>query len=78
MLSAYRSGTRVDRALTTLSFVFLSIPGFVSGLLLIYLLYYLAGWAPEPIGRLDPFAVAPPTITGLSASSGLSRFSIVA
>uniref|UniRef100_UPI0020911746 hypothetical protein n=1 Tax=Acinetobacter nosocomialis TaxID=106654 RepID=UPI0020911746 len=40
-----------------------SMPTFVTGLLLIYLFYYLLGVAPEPIGRLDPFLSNPPAVT---------------
>jgi peptide/nickel transport system permease protein len=46
MLSAYRSGTRLDRGLTTLSFVFLSVPGFVLGLVLMLVLGLHLGWFP--------------------------------
>ncbi len=40
------------------------VPTFVSGLLLIYVFYYLLGWAPDPTARIDIFACAPPDITG--------------
>jgi peptide/nickel transport system permease protein len=40
------------------------VPTFVSGLLLIYVFYYLLGWAPDPTARLDIFASTPPDITG--------------
>lgn len=53
MLSAYRAGTRTDRGLTALSFVFLSVPGFVSGLLLMLFLGLRLGWFPT-IFPTDP------------------------
>jgi len=62
--AALRPGSFVDHVSRLVSTAGVSLPTFVSGLLLIYFLYYLAGWAPEPIGRLDPFAIAPPTVTG--------------
>lgn len=62
--AALRPGSLVDHISRLISTAGVSLPTFVSGLLLIYLFYYLAGWAPEPIGRLDPFAIAPPTVTG--------------
>jgi ABC-type dipeptide/oligopeptide/nickel transport system permease component len=62
--AALRPRSLLDQACRLISTAGVSLPTFVSGLLLIYLLYYLAGVAPEPIGRLDPFAIAPPTITG--------------
>ena len=42
-----------------------SIPDFWLGLILIYLFFSLLGWLPGPIGRLDPIAETPPTVTGL-------------
>jgi ABC-type dipeptide/oligopeptide/nickel transport system permease component len=41
-----------------------SLPTFFTGLLLAYVLYFLLGWAPSPIGRLDPYMTAPATVTG--------------
>jgi len=41
-----------------------SLPTFFTGLLLAYVLYFLLGWAPSPIGRLDPYLTAPQAITG--------------
>ena len=41
-----------------------SLPVFFTGLLLVYVFYFLLGWAPAPLGRLDVFYSAPPTITG--------------
>jgi peptide/nickel transport system permease protein len=40
------------------------VPTFVSGLLLIYVFYYLLGWAPDPKARINIFASSPPAITG--------------
>ncbi|MBP6895489.1 MAG: ABC transporter permease [Pseudacidovorax sp.] len=40
-------------------------PTFVVGLLLIQLFYVLAGWAAEPIGRIDPALELPPLRSGL-------------
>jgi len=37
---------------------------FFTGLLLVYVFYFLLGWAPSPIGRLDVFYDPPPQITG--------------
>ena len=41
-----------------------SLPVFFTGLLLVYVFYFLLGWSPAPVGRLDAFASAPPTVTG--------------
>lgn len=64
VLAALRPGSLVDHACRIIATAGVSLPTFVSGLLLIYLFYYLLGVAPEPIGRLDPFAAAPASITG--------------
>lgn len=62
--AALRPGSLLDHVCRVLSTAGVSLPTFVSGLLLIYLFYYLMGWAPEPIGRIDPFAITPPKVTG--------------
>lgn len=62
--AALRPGSAVDHACRLIATAGVSLPTFVTGLLLIYVFYFLAGWAPEPIGRLDPFAVPPPRISG--------------
>jgi dipeptide transport system permease protein len=41
-----------------------SLPVFFTGLILVYVFYYLLGWAPAPLGRLDVFFDAPPQVTG--------------
>jgi len=41
-----------------------SLPVFFTGLILIYVFYYLLGWAPAPLGRLDVFFSPPPHVTG--------------
>ncbi|MBC9206976.1 ABC transporter permease [Roseomonas aerophila] len=62
--AALRPGSVIDHACRLLSTAGVSLPTFVSGLLLIYIFYYQLGTAPEPIGRIDPFAIPPPGITG--------------
>ena len=42
----------------------MSLPVFFTGLLLVYVFYYLQGWAPAPLGRLDVYFSAPPRRTG--------------
>ena len=41
-----------------------SLPVFFTGLILVYVFYYLLGWAPAPLGRLDVFFSPPPQVTG--------------
>jgi ABC-type dipeptide/oligopeptide/nickel transport system permease component len=62
--AALRPGSVLDHACRLISTAGVSLPTFVSGLLLIYIFYYQLGVAPEPIGRIDPFAIPPPGITG--------------
>jgi peptide/nickel transport system permease protein len=62
--AALRPGSPVDHAVRTVCTLGVCVPTFVSGLLLIYVFYYLLGWAPDPTGRLDIFSSAPPPVTG--------------
>lgn len=62
--AALRPGSIIDHACRLLSTAGVSLPTFVTGLLLIYIFYYQLGTAPEPIGRIDPFAIPPPAVTG--------------
>lgn len=55
----------IDHACRLVTTAGVSLPTFFTGLLLAYLFYFLLGWAPSPLGRLDPYLTAPPTITGL-------------
>jgi peptide/nickel transport system permease protein len=62
--AATRPGSWVDHACRIIATAGVSLPVFFTGLLLIYVLYYLLGWAPAPLGRLDTFASAPNFHTG--------------
>jgi ABC-type dipeptide/oligopeptide/nickel transport system permease component len=62
--AARRPNSWVDHACRLITTAGVSLPTFFTGLLLAYLLYYVLGWAPSPIGRLDPYLTAPATITG--------------
>ncbi len=62
--AALKPGSAVDHAVRMVCTLGVCVPTFVSGLLLIYVFYYLLGWAPDPTGRLDIFAASPPNITG--------------
>ncbi|WP_340643269.1 ABC transporter permease [Roseococcus thiosulfatophilus] len=64
IVAALRPGTLVDHVVRFLCTLGVCVPTFVSGLLLIYVFYYLLAWAPDPTGRLDIFAATPPEITG--------------
>jgi peptide/nickel transport system permease protein len=62
--AALRPGSMVDHTVRMLCTLGVCVPTFVSGLLLIYVFYYMLGWAPDPTARLDIFAATPPDITG--------------
>jgi peptide/nickel transport system permease protein len=62
--AARRPNSWIDHACRLLTTAGVSLPTFFTGLLLTYVLYFLLGWAPSPIGRLDPYLTAPPTVTG--------------
>lgn len=62
--AALRPGSIVDQAVRFVCTLGVCVPTFVSGLLLIYVFYYLLDIAPDPTGRIDIFAASPPEITG--------------
>jgi peptide/nickel transport system permease protein len=64
IMAATRPGSIVDHACRVLTTAGVSLPVFFTGLILVYVFYYLLGWAPAPLGRLDIFYSAPPQITG--------------
>ena len=64
ILAATRPGSLIDHACRVLATAGVSLPVFFTGLILVYVFYYLLGWAPAPLGRLDVFFSAPPQVTG--------------
>lgn len=64
ILAAVKQGSWIDHACRVVATAGVSLPVFFTGLLLVYAFYFQLGWAPAPLGRLDAFASAPPTITG--------------
>jgi peptide/nickel transport system permease protein len=65
VLAAARPGSWIDHACRLIGTAGVSLPTFFTGLLLIYVFYYLAGWAPAPVGRFPSFMRPPPAITGM-------------
>lgn len=64
ILAATRPGSWIDHLCRLIVTAGVSLPTFFTGLALVFLFYYILGWAPSPIGRLN-FAYLPPTpITG--------------
>jgi ABC-type dipeptide/oligopeptide/nickel transport system permease component len=64
IVSATRPGSWIDHLSRLLTTAGVSLPIFFTGLLLVYVFYYLLGWAPPPLGRLDAFSSPPLAITG--------------
>ena len=62
--AAVRQGSWIDHACRMVVTAGVSLPVFFTGLLLVYVFYFLLGWSPAPLGRLDAFASAPPEHTG--------------
>jgi len=65
VLAATRPGSVFDHASRMATTAGVSLPIFFTGLLLVYVFYYLLGWAPPPLGRIDAFTTPPRTVTGL-------------
>ncbi len=64
ILAATRPNSIIDHACRVISTAGVSLPVFFTGLILLYVFYYLLGWAPPPLGRLDVFYSPPPPVTG--------------
>jgi len=64
VLAALRPGSVIDHGVRLFCALGVCVPTFVSGLLLIYVFYYLLGLAPDPTGRVDIFTSLPPSRTG--------------
>lgn len=64
VLAATRPGSGVDHMTRLLATMGNSLPVFFTGLVLVYVLYYLLGWAPPPLGRLEVFRAAPAAVSG--------------
>ena len=63
--AATRVSGPVDHACRALVTVSAAFPTFFVGLLLVYIFYFLLGWAPQPLGRLNEIAFSPPPhVTG--------------
>ncbi len=62
--AAVKQGSLIDHACRIVATAGVSLPVFFTGLLLVYFFYFILQWSPAPLGRLDVFASAPPTVTG--------------
>jgi len=64
VISVVRAGGLVDLGSSAYGMAAGAIPDFWVGLLLIFFLFHILGWAPAPFGRLDTMLSPPPTRTG--------------
>jgi len=64
VLAAVKEGSAIDHFSRVIATAGVSLPVFFTGLLLAYFFYFILGWAPSPIGRLDIIYSAPPHVTG--------------
>src|SRR5271156_1373155 len=71
ILAAVKQGSWIDHTCRVVATAGVSLPVFFTGLLLVYVFYFLLGWAPAPIGRLDVFYTPPTDYTGFYLLDGL-------
>ncbi len=64
VLAATRPGSVVDHLCRVLATAGVSLPTFFTGLLLVWVFYFLLNVAPAPVGRLPSFMRPPPAATG--------------
>jgi dipeptide transport system permease protein len=64
VLAAVKEGSAIDHFSRVIATAGVSLPVFFTGLLLAYFFYFILGWAPAPLGRLDIIYSAPPHVTG--------------
>lgn len=71
IFAATKPNSLIDHACRVVATAGVSLPVFFTGLILVYVFYYLLGYAPAPLGRLDVFYSAPPHVTGFYLIDGL-------
>src|SRR6202040_558567 len=64
ILAATKPGSWIDHLCRVTTTAGVSSPVFFTCLGLVYVFYFLLGWSPAPLGRLDVFYSAPPAVTG--------------
>ncbi len=64
ILAATRPDSWIDQACRFIATLGVALPSFFLGLVLIYVFYFVLGWSPAPLGRIDVFATPPPDVTG--------------
>ncbi|WP_417724283.1 ABC transporter permease [Salipiger sp.] len=69
--AAFRPNGRFDQVSRILSLLGFSIPTYWLGLVVIFVFFYLLGWAPPAMGRISLLITPPPAITGSYLIDGL-------
>ena len=69
--AAVKQGSIIDHLCRIVATAGVSLPVFFTGLLLVYVFYYVLGWSPAPLGRLDSFSSAPSDVTGFFLADAL-------
>lgn len=64
IMAAVKQGSIIDHACRIIATAGVSLPVFFTGLILVYVFYFILGFAPAPLGRLDIFYSTPPHVTG--------------
>ncbi|WP_321896945.1 ABC transporter permease [Burkholderia cepacia] len=64
IIAAVRAGSWLDHAVRFLGTLGVSMPTFVTGVVLTLVFFYRLDWAAVPIDRIDTFIQAPPRVTG--------------
>jgi peptide/nickel transport system permease protein len=64
IFAATNPNSIIDHACRVVATAGVSLPVFFTGLILVYVFYYLLGWSPAPLGRLDVFYSEPAKVTG--------------
>jgi len=71
VLAAVHQDSWVDQLCRFVVTAGVSLPTFFTGLLLVYVFYFLMGLAPAPLGRLDILHLPPPQVTGFLVLDGM-------
>lgn len=71
VLAATNPGRPIDHICRFIVTAGVSLPTFFTGLALLFVFYYLLGWAPAPLGRLDFAYISPPPVTGFYVMDAL-------
>ncbi|OZI17419.1 peptide ABC transporter permease [Bordetella genomosp. 7] len=64
IIAAVRAGSWIDQTVRFIGTLGVSMPTFVTGVMLILLFFFKLGWAPDPIDRIDAFILPPNHVTG--------------